>query len=75
MNSLRVKTKVAQELLSRSEFKSLATEELLYRAKLRLGLSRCGAIRGIAVTDRVMAIAVLVAIPDQTAFGLARRGA
>ncbi len=70
MNSLKVKQKLNTELLSRPEFASLSTEELLYRARLRLGLARCGAIRGIRVCDRSMAIAILLGIRDNTAFGL-----
>jgi hypothetical protein len=45
--------------------------ELIFRANARLGLARLGAIRGFVVTDRAMAIAVLVAMPDRTDCGLA----
>ncbi len=53
-------------LLNRDELKNVSTEELMYRAEVRLGLARLGPIRGIRVKERAMAIAVLVGMPDRT---------
>jgi hypothetical protein len=63
---LRVRKDAVQILLNRSELKNVSTEVLIYRAEVRLGLARLGPIRGVRVTDRGMAIAVLVGMPDRT---------
>jgi hypothetical protein len=70
MATLRVKREVTERLLARQEFKGIPDDEVIYRANVRLGLARLGAISGIRVTDRVMAIAVLVGMRDQTEFGM-----
>ena len=67
---LRVRPAIIDLLLKRTEFDGVPDQELIFRASVRLGLARLGAIRGIVVTDRVMAIAVLVAMPDRTDCGL-----
>lgn len=67
---LRVCPGMEAYFLNLPEFKTVATGELIYRAEVRLGLARLGSIRGIRVTDRAMAIAILAGIPDRTEFGL-----
>jgi hypothetical protein len=57
-------------ILARPDFRAVPDDELIYRANIGLGLARLGAIRGIVVTDRLMAIAVLVGMPDRTHDGL-----
>jgi hypothetical protein len=63
---LRVRKDAIEILLNRDELKNVSTEELIYRAEVRLGLARLGPIRGIRVKERAMAIAVLVGMPDRT---------
>ena len=67
---LRVCSGMETYFLNLPEFKTVVTEELIYRAKVRLGLARLGSIQGIRVTDRAMAVAILVGMPDRTEFGL-----
>jgi hypothetical protein len=67
---LRVRPAITDLLLKRPEFDGVPDHELIFRANVRLGLARLGAIQGIAVADRVTAIAVLVGIPDRTEGGL-----
>jgi hypothetical protein len=67
---LRVRPAITDLLLKRTEFHGVPDQELIFRASVRLGLARLGAIQGIAVADRVTAIAVLVAMPDRTDCGL-----
>jgi hypothetical protein len=67
---LRVKPQMEQHLLELPQYRSLSTASLLEQAQLRLGLARLGSIRGVRVTDRVTAIAILHGIKDNTAAGL-----
>ena len=67
---LRVCPSMEAHLLNLPEFKTVVTDELIYRAQVRLGLARLGSIQGVRVTDRAMAIAILVGMPDRTEFGL-----
>ncbi len=67
---LRVNPDKRPFLLSYPEFIDVPTDELIYRAEVRLGLARQGAIRGIRIDDRAMAIAILIGIPDRTEDGM-----
>jgi hypothetical protein len=67
---LGVRPAIADLLLKRPEFQGVPDDELIFRASVRLGLARLGAIRGIVVTNRLIALAVLVGIPDRTEGGL-----
>lgn len=73
MSSLRVKPEWVSQLLNVPAFQETETEELLDRARMRLGLARYGAIRGIRVHDRAMAIAILMGVPDRTEYAVHRR--
>jgi hypothetical protein len=64
---LGVRPAIADLLLKRPEFQGVPDDELIYRANVRLGLARLGAIRGIVA---LIALAVLVGIPDRTEGGL-----
>jgi len=68
--SLRVRPELVERLLQPGAYRNLTDSELKYRAHVRLGLARLGAIKGIRVHDRSMAIAVLEGIRDNTAAGM-----
>jgi hypothetical protein len=61
---LRVKPEMEPVLLNMPDFASVSTAELMRRAQIRLG-----GIKGIRVTDRVMAIAILVSMYNPTGLG------
>jgi hypothetical protein len=65
-----VRPDVVEQLLGLAEYRSLTDVEVIYRAKVRLGLARLGAITAIQVHDRATAIAVLEGIRDNTAAGM-----
>jgi hypothetical protein len=65
---LRVNPEAQPKLLAIESYQKFSTEELMDWARFRLGLARLGPIRGIRVTDRVMAIAVLEGLPDLTEY-------
>lgn len=67
---MRVKPEFAEALLNLPQYRDVPYSQLVYRARLRLGLARLGSIKGIKVDSRVMAIAVLEAVKDATAFGM-----
>jgi hypothetical protein len=59
-----------QQLLRLPAYRDVSEAEVIYRAEVRLGLARLGAIKGISVRDRVTAIALLEGIRDNTAEGM-----
>jgi hypothetical protein len=65
---LRVRSEVEPKLLGIERYQKFSTQELMDWARFRLGLARLGPIRGIRVTDRVMAIEVLESLPDCTEY-------
>lgn len=67
---LRVRPELVEQLLGIPAYRDLSDAEVVYRAEVRLGLARLGAITGIQVRDRLTAIAVLEGILDNTAAGM-----
>lgn len=67
---LRVKPELVEQLLHMPKYRDMKYIDLIEAAEVRLGLARRGAIKGIRVTDRAMAIAILEAMPDNTHAGM-----
>lgn len=67
---LRVRPELVGCLLELALYRDLPDAEVIYRAGVRLGLARLGAINGIQVHDRATAIAVLEGIRDNSAAGM-----